>query len=285
MRIKHSKFKNTSILFEVLVKQITSDVLSGQNSPASKILKKYFTNTEIGKEYKMYESILKSKNVNESKANFIINSTLDSSKKLNRSSLKREKHNLIKELKNHYDINDLFRTKLKDYKIQASLYSLFEIYNSNKVVDPQQIVNNKVTLLEYLTSQDIEKKDVKDNLINEFKSYNKDLRILTYQVMLENFNERYSNLLPKQKETLKILIESVDNTSQLKDYYNKEIQYIKEELLKEIKKVSNKATKIKLHEIVKLLEPLDKKTLVDNEHLVDLLQYNSLLSEIKKSNG
>ena len=127
MYIKHSKFKNTGILFEVLVKRITSDTLSGNNSPSVGILKKYFVNTELGKEYKLYESIFKSKNISESKANIVLNTVIESSKKLNRTRLRKEKYNLIKELKTHYNVEDLFKTKLYDYKAQASLYTLFEI--------------------------------------------------------------------------------------------------------------------------------------------------------------
>ena len=42
MSVKHSKYKNTGILFELLVRQITADTLDGKDSPARKILKNYF---------------------------------------------------------------------------------------------------------------------------------------------------------------------------------------------------------------------------------------------------
>ena len=98
MYIKHSKFKNTGILFEVLVKRITADTLSGKSSPAIKILKQYFVNSEIGKEYKLYETVFKNKNISDSRANIILNTVVESSKKLNRTRLRKEKYNLIKEI-------------------------------------------------------------------------------------------------------------------------------------------------------------------------------------------
>jgi hypothetical protein len=285
MYIKHSKFKNTGILFELLVRRITSDTLSGVDSPAVNILKKYFANTEVGKEYKLYEAVFKSNNVNESKANAILTTVLESSKKLNRSKLRKEKYNLIKELKEHYNLEELFKTKLSKYKEFASLYTLLEIYNSQDITNPNQIIDNKVTLLEHLTSKDVSKDGVKDDILEEFKSYDKDLRILTYRVLLEKFNDKYSSLSNRQKYILKEFINSIDSTPRLKEFYSSEIEYIKETLNKEISKTKDETTKIKLQEVSKLVKDLDKKTTIKSDNLVDLLQYHSLLEELTKVNG
>lgn len=285
MYIKHSKFKNTGILFEVLVKRITADTLSGNNSPSVGILKKYFVNTELGKEYKLYESVFKSKNISESKANIVLNTVVESSKKLNRTRLRKEKYNLIKELKTHYNVEDLFKTKLYDYKAQASLYTLFEIYATDKPTDPNQIIDNKVNLLEHLTSAPVERGGVKDNVIEEFKSYDNDLRTLTYKIMLEKFNDKYSDFNSRQKNILKEFIESVDSTPKLKEFYNSEIRYIQEKLSLEIKNTTSETVKIKLQEVSKFLVELDKRHTIKNNHLVDLLQYHQLLQELTSSNG
>ena len=285
MYIKHSKFKNTGILFEILVKKITGDTLSGKNSPAIKVIKEYFVNTELGKEYKLYETLFSKKNLSESKASIILDTILEQSKKLNRRKLKNEKYNLIKELKSHYDVEDLFKTKLNDYKAQASLYTLLEIYNAVKPTNPQQVIDNKITILEYITTDKVNKTQVKDTVLEEFKSYDKDLRTLTYHVLLENFNSKYDNLNTKQKLILKEFINSADNGPLLKEYYNKEIVSLKSKLKEETKKVKDKTTKIKLQEIDKLIVELNKRTKVKNNHLVDLLQYHSLLEELTKANG
>jgi hypothetical protein len=285
MYIKHSKFKNTGILFEVVVRKITSETLSGKDSPAINILKSHFVNTELGKEYKLYETLFNSKGLNSLKATAVLDTVLEQSKKLNRTAIRKEKYSLIKSLKEHYNVEGLFKTKLNDYKAQASFYTLIETYNTKKLIDPNQIVDNKVTLLEYLTSKSVDRDNVKEDVIEEFKSQDKDIRTLTYHIMLENFNDKYSSLNKRQKYVLKEFIESVDNTPSLKQFYNKEVSFIKEEITKQLKVVSSEVIKIKLNEVNSLIKELNKRTVINSKHLVDLLQYHSLLEELKKSNG
>ena len=285
MNIKHSKYKNTGLLFELLVRQITADTLSGKDSKATDILKKYFVKTELGKEYKLYEALSKYKNITEAKAETIVNTLIESSKDLNRGALKRQKYNLINEVQKHYNLDEFFKTKLPNYKAYASLYTLIEIYNSEHLSTPDQIISNKLNLLEHLSSSSVVKQKVEDSLLEEFKSYDKDLRILTYRVMLEKFNGKYANLNDNQKIVLKEFINSVDSTPKLKEFYNTKVREIKEELNKISKKVTDKAIQIKLNEVTNLLSPLGKVSNVGNDDLVNLLQYYELLDEIVKANG
>ena len=285
MNIKHSKYKNTGILFELLVRQITADTLSGKDSKATHILKKYFVKTELGREYKLYESITKYKNLTEGKAEVVINSVIESSKNLNRGALKRQKYNLIQEISSHYNLDEFFKTKLPSYKSQAALYTLLEIYNSENLSNPNQIIDNKIIILETLTTKPVSKQKVEDDLMTEFQSYDKDLRILTYRVMLEKFNGKYDSLNPSQKTVLKEFINSIDSTPKLKEFYNTRITEIKYELDKLSKKVSNKAIQIKLTEVNNMLIPLGKLSKINNDDLVNLLQYYALLEELVKANG
>jgi hypothetical protein len=285
MNIKHSKYKNTGILFELLVRQITSDTLSGKDSKATTILKKYFVKTELGREYKLYETLTKHKNLSEGKAEIIINTVIDTSKNLNRGALKRQKYNLIKEISNHYNLEDFFKTKLPNYKAYAALYTLVEIYNSENLSNPDQIISNKIAILESLTTKQVNKQKVEDDLLTEFQSYDKDLRILTYKVLLEKFNGKYASLNDNQKIVLKEFINSVDSTPKLKEFYNSKVEEIKEELNKLSTKVTDKAIKIKLNEVVNMLTPLTKTSPIGNDNLVNLLHYYELLEELKKANG
>lgn len=282
MEIKHSKYKNTGILFELLVRQITSDTLSNKDSKAAGILKKHFVKTELGREYKLYETLLKKTNLSEGKADIIVNTVLESAKHLNQSVLKRQKYNLIKEIKQYYNIDEFFKTKLPNYKAQASIYILLENYTQNDSPNVNQIIENKITLLEYLTSSNLDKKNIESEVIEELKSTDKDIRVLTYKILLEKFNAKYDSLNTNQKLVLKEFINSTDSTPRLKTFYNQKINEIKNELSLLRVTVSDKVTKIKLDEVSSLLKELDKTSNVTNDHMVNLLQYYELLEELKK---
>ena len=285
MKIKHSKYKNTGILFELLVRQITADTLKGGDSTAISILMEYFVKTSLGREYKLYESVLKSKVLNEGRANIVISTILESSQRFNRSSLRKQKYNLINEIKKHYDIDVFFGSKIKNYKELDALYTLIEGYNSKEVSDSNQLINNKITLLEHLTKKEVNTEEVKEDVLKEFQTYDKDLRILTYKVLLEKFNSKYEDLSKEQKQVLKEFINSVDSTPGLRDFYNSKINDLQATLNEEAKDIKDKATQIKIQEVAKYLVELDKTTKVSNNNLVDLLQYYELVKEIKVANG
>ena len=285
MKIKHSKYKNTGILFELLVRQITADTLSGKTSQATSIMKNYFVKSELSKEYKLYETLTQKVGLTDSKADITINTLLETSQKLNRSILKREKYNLIKEIKKHYNLDEFFKTQLPHYRVHASFFILSEIYNQDDLINPTQIIDHKVTLLEHLTTKEVNKELVKENVVEEFKSYDKDLRILTYRVLLEKFNGKYENLNSNQKLVLKEFINTVDSTPTLRKFYNTKITEIKSSLDKLNSQVTNPAIQIKINEVINILEEANKTTKINDDHLINLLQYYSLLEELQKTNG
>jgi len=286
MKIKHSKYKNTGLIFELLVRKITAETLSGGKSQAIGILKSSFTNTELGKEYKLYETVFKNTTLSETKADILLNTILESSKKLSRSKLKREKYNLINEIKSHYDLDDFFKTKIANYKGYAALYTLIEAYsNEEKLLDTDEIINNKFTLLEIISNKTPDKAEVKDKLMEEFSKEDRDTKILTYRIMMDKFNGKYANLNESQKKVLQVYINSVDSTAKLKDFHNEKVVEIKEELTKRSRKVRDKATRIKVTEIVNLIKEIPKGTFIKNDDIVNLLQYYALIEEIDKANG
>ena len=284
MKIKHSKYKNSGILFELLVRQITSDTLEGKDSPIKEILKKYFVKTELGKEYKLYETLLNKTSITEARADLIVTSLIESSKNLNRRIIKQQKYNLISEVQKHYNLNEFFNHKLPHYKVHAAFFTLLEIYNSPKVTNPEYIIDNKMTILEHLTAAKIKEEEVRDNILNEFKKEDKDIRTLTYRISLEKFNGKYDELNSNQKEILKELLYSIDNKPRLKEFYLSKTSQLKKELQILNENVTDKVTKIKVNEIISLITPSSKNPKITDNHLINLLQYCDLVKELELAN-
>jgi len=281
MKIKHSKFKNTGILFELLVRQIASDTVSNKDSAAIGLVKKYFGKSELAKEYKLYQTLVSPKSLSEAKAESFINVTLEASLRLNKTALRKEKYNLIKEIREHYNIEDFFKAKINNYSQHAAVYNLIEAHNSLEFIAPQQIIENKITLLEHITRKEVDKEGVKDRVMEEYLKMDKGSRILAYRVLLEKFNNKYSTLSDRQKLILKEFINNITNTTKLREFVNTNFKTITEEITQLIPSVADKTTQIKLAEVTNLLQPLDKNQTVKDENIISLLQYYQLIEELK----
>lgn len=282
MKVKHSKFRNTGLIFELLVKQIASDTLNNKDSEAVNILKKYFTGrTALAKEFKLYEFIVKNKNVSQSKAEAIVSTITEVSRKLDQKALKEQKYGLISDIKEAYNIEEFFGIQVRDYKPLAALYCLLEAQNNADLVDPSILIDNKTTILEHLTSAPQKESDVKDTLIEEYSKYDKDLRLLTFKILLEKFNENYKDLLPEQRNILKEFITSVNSNKRLHTIVNEELNKIASEVKNLTLKVKDEVVRIKLEEVAKAIKPLSNKDRVTDNHLVNLMQYYDLVNELK----
>ena len=283
-KIKHSKFKNTGVLFELLVRQITLEVLNGDKKETAKnIVKEFFApNTELNKELRLYDILLKEKYGSETKADRLVETVCDAHAKLNQSTLSKEKFNLIKEVSAKFDIEQFLSSPITNYKVLASIYKVFESKRESNY-DIKDIFNSKITLIENITSKPSQKlKPTEDTkLIETYKQQDKDLRLLTYKILVETFNKKYTNLDDSQKNLLKEYINNITNTTKFKDYISIELPNIIAEL-KAIKvKVQDRVTTIKLSETISVLESMKiGKTVTDNNVSSIMLSYE-LIKELK----
>ena len=276
MKIKHSKYKNTGILFELLTRQITSDTISGGDNKALTILKKYFNSkSELLKEYKIYNALSTKKYKDENKATILVDTLIEAHSKLNKSRLRREKYNLIKELKSTYDINNFFKAKITNYKVMASIFNITE----NTDASPLSIVDTKVKLVEHITKTN--KSTKKSVVIEKYNKQDKNTRLLTQKILLEKFNEKYKGLGENQKTLLQEYVNAVSNSPALKTYINSEIKKVKTQLTKYSSKVTDDVIKIKLNETKNLIKPLCKKSSVHDDNVINLLNYYELINELK----
>jgi len=280
-KVKHNKLRNTGLLFEFLLRQITSDVLNKiDGSKAIAIVKSKFNeNTELGKELALYNIIINKKFGNDRKADYFINEVINERDKLNNASLRREKYNLIKTIGEHYDLQKFISSKVDNYKIYASAFKLFE--HSNSLL-PDEKTESHFNLVEHITT----KSEIKLSETMTALPDDEDLRILTYKTLLEKFNQKYSNLNSPQKNLLKAFINNVSNTNSLKEYIENEIPNIKKELKNNGKNLNDKVVKIKLKEAINSVDKfcdVGNSQSVKDGAVVQLMRYYELIKELKKS--
>ena len=277
MKPKHSKYKNTGILFELLTRQITSETISNSHPKAVGILKKFFSNNStLLKEYQIYHALLNKKFEKEANATVLLETLVNAHDKLNKSSLKRERYNLVREVKDTYNIEDFFKAKIPNYKVYASVYNLLE----NKAINPLYIVDSKVIILEHITGKGLPNKPKKDMVMEEYEKFDKETRALTYKMLMEKFNEKYSGLSNNQRLLLKEYVYNISNSPKLKRFINEEINNVKAEI-KKLSKSTDKVTQIKLNEVTNLIKPLCKKSSVHDDNVINLLNYYELVNELK----
>jgi len=280
---RHNKLKNTGILFELLTRQITADVLAGKSTRSVLLVKKFFNeNTEMGKELQLYRILLEKNYGSESKAIQLLEAVIKSRKKLNNSALNREKYNLIKEIKKLYNVDDFFNSRISNYKLFASIYNTFQSEISEDVtMNPDDIVNSKFTILEQIVNKKLSTEEIKNKVLDQYNKEDKDLRLLAYQVLVDKFNNKYKNLDENQKKLLKHYINNVSNTNSLREYIDAEIMSIKKRLKDHFPKIEDQITKIKLNEAINQIENLTKGNVVKDKQVLTLMRYYQLLKELK----
>ena len=280
---RHSKIKNTGIIFECLLRQVTADVIAGvKSSNALKILKTNFhESTELCKEILLYNTLLNEKFDSDKKASYLIEQTLSEYKKLNKQQLKREKYNVIKSISENYKVNEFLSSQINEYKTYASIYKLFELENN---MNPEEKTETYFNILENITTTT--DKEIQLSNLNDRKNLkeDEDLRVLTYKVLLEKFNSKYVNLDSNQRKLLRKYINNISNTNSLKEHIQKSLPSLKSNLIKYKSKVKDDVVKIKLNEAINSMNTLCeiKTSNVKDKVVITMLRYYQLLSELKK---
>tara|TARA_R110001592_G_C13174348_1_gene750142 strand:+ start:499 stop:1371 length:873 start_codon:yes stop_codon:yes gene_type:complete len=283
-KIRHSKFKNTGVLFELLIRQITMEVLNGDtNENAKKILSEHFNQkTEIGKELRLYQLLSQEKYKAENRAEKFIDTILEARLKIDSKKLTKEKYNLVKKIQESFNIEQFLSSPISNYKLMASIYKVFESQNKENY-DVKEVFNCKYTIVENLIGKDIKNKQkiVEEKVLEEFKKQNKEDRFLTYRVLLETFNKKHTKLNESQKSLLREYINNVSNTSKFKEYYTKQLKEVITNLVSAHKTIKDKVTKIKLKETINVLKKAKVGRVVSDNQVTAMMIAYELIQEIK----
>jgi len=281
-KAKHSKFKNTGILFELLTRQITADIIAGKDeSSAKQILFKYFSeNTELGKEYQLYTFLLNEKARDASHADRIISVVLESRSQLDDQKLAQQKYELIREIKEIYPIDSFLKANIKNYRLFASIYKIFQNKTASKF-DVKEVVQSRESIIESLCNTVVKKSDNDEGLLEYYKQQSEDIRLLAYKLLLEGMNTKYKDFDDNQKNLIREYILNVSNTNSLSKFVCEEIEKIKKIIADSKNKVTdNQVVSIKLTEIINILDKVKPVTVVKDNHIMALLLSYELVKEL-----
>jgi hypothetical protein len=280
-KAKHSKFKNAGILFELLTRQITADILAGRDESFTKnLMFKYFHESkELGKEAQLYNFILQQASKDANSAERILNVVLQTRSKLDERELNKQKYNIIKEIKEKYNIDEFLKNKIPNYKLYASVYKLFENQVEQEVkFDVNEVLESREYVVENLTK---EKKNGEESL-DVYGSQSAEVRLLAYKFLIENFNTKYSNLLPAQKKLLKEYITNISNSNKFTKFVNEEYKRVSSLLKDSINSINSDVVKIKIGEVVSQFSNKSIVGVVKENQLTSLLNAYELVEEIDK---
>lgn len=283
-KIKHSKFRNTGFLFELLLRQITSEIISSNKSKAEKILQEFFNSKrELSKELKLYQYLVNEKYNSEAKAEKFIDTVCEARKKLDETKLLKEKYNLIKTIRENYNIDELVKSSVSNYKVLASIYKIFESVIGTESYDPTDIVSARFTITEGIVNKPISNKSdkINDRVLEHFSKQDETVRSLTYKLLIESFNKKYKDLSVEQKTLLREYINGMTNVSTFNNYVSDEVNSLSKNLKSISDKVSDKVTKIKLNETIGQLKKIKSAKRIKEEHLSALMMTYELVKELK----
>ena len=279
-KIKHSKIKNTGLLFEILTRQVTADILDGRESKSVNLLKKYFNeNTALGKEKELYDILMTNSYKDEVRAEKLLEVVVKSRQRISNQELKKEKYNLIKEISDTFSAKDFFNTRVSNYKTLASIYKFFLVETTKIDFNPKQVVDTRYTILESITSKPIKEKP--SRISETLRKEERDTQLLSYEILVDKFNEKYSNLSESQKSLLKEYINNVSNSNSFGEFINEEIIKVVNELKPLLKKVNDKVVKIKLTEAINQAKNFTTKSVVKDNQVISLMRYYELIKELK----
>lgn len=276
-KLKHSKYKNTGLIFNLLSNQLTTDILNNSVNESLKIIKKFFKEgTELHKELICYQSILNSNTTKEIIAQKVIEVSLQHHKRINKDKLNNERYNLIKSINENYT-QDFFNSNVKNYKTLATIYKLFEYKNDLNMLE---YTNNYSMLIESIIENKTQ--DIKNDNLSELSTQPKDIQQIAYNILVKKFNEKYKPLNESQKKLMNKYITENIQSDTFKDYVIQESINIKEQLLNISEEIKDNILKIKLTELSTLIDDIIHTKQIKENQLTAIIKYYELIEVINK---
>lgn len=276
--MKHNKKRNVGIVYELLLKHISTKLLEGNKNEAkvaTKLIEKHFKKgTELYKEFRLFNALAKSDITHTHTVASILNEAKIASRKLNEKKLEIEKSNLLKDINYRIADKDFYYRSISDYRdLGLVQLALNEWRKEDR--DVKRLVDLETRLGELMLRE--------KNKINEQKYDASHSDRLVLKIMTEKFNRRYGDdLTGDQKKIIEGYVFLSDKEPQRlqKFFETKKIEALRS--LESFEDISNNRYLLsKLDEVRKKIQNLPSND-INDVNVVKFLTLTKMINEIKK---
>lgn len=275
MAKKHSKLKNTGVLYELLTRQVAVDIINSKPPVALNLIKRFFNkNSELAKEYSIYQSIINNRGLDATKSSVLLESIKDSYSSINTKKIQEEKYRLIEEINKSYD-NNFWSARVDSYKLHASVFHLLESINGSQFSDPLKLAESKLTIMEHL--METKEKTEIDTILEDYRKYNDVQRKYIFQQMSSHVQKRLANMNTAQRNFMLDYM-TFGTGVKMTAIINENIDRLKKQLL-EHSYSADDPTRVKLKEVVHQLNHI-KSNRANDADIIRILEHMDLVDEL-----
>lgn len=272
-KTKHNKKRNTAVLYEVLVMELTKAVVKDDITAKKNVLRvlkeSFKKGTTLSKELELYRLLNESRGMTDDLARRLLDRVVQTYGDLDPTAIFTEQNELLSKM-NKVVNKAVFKNFVPDYK---NLATIAQVFSKSSPIKDRVLLEQK--MVERMTTNQGEKTDAKLEVIDN----------LTYKTFVKKFNEVYGkSLLPEQKELMtKYVMTFSDNGVGLKLYLNEEIGRLKEHVRSALEVQEIKEDPMMTKKTNQLLERMDSynKEPIDKKLVGEILKVQSLVKEIQ----
>lgn len=284
MNIQHNKKRNVGIIYELLLRSISASLVEGNKKKAQDaldIISKYYDkSTELYKEYRLFNALVKSTVSDTPVAAAVLSEAKSAARRFDLRKLDHEKSLLIRDINHNLQDQNFYHRRIPDYRYYATIQNLMNEWSIGDRSDLVKTVTLEGQVVHWLLKEKVE-------LEFENEKPNMEVDGLVVKIMSEKFNQKYGNKLNEsQTQLIRDYIFSVEN-NQEKDFLDQLVD-LRERALDKLGTLKLKTENTILQERIPLVEAsLRSITLenLDDETISKFMTVSQLVTELSEEEG
>lgn len=276
---KHNKKRNIGIMYELLLRHISNKLIENDKKGAEKatkiIEKRFAKNTELYKEFRLFNALSRTTVQNTEIAAAILTEAKSAARRFDKHKLEKEKSALIRDI--NYSINDksFYYRSIADYREMANIHNMINEWQKGDRSDLKSMVILEQKALNTLMTEK------KEKVISETSQQDNDA--LIEKIMTKKLNEKYSSLSNTQREIIQkyaLYSQNESDHEKLKEFLTKKKKVSLKTLnsFSKINENSHLSEKISL--VKNKIDQLEMSDLSDKT-VTKFLTLSKLIEEIK----